>query len=258
MRKDIFKEIQRRRELVNCVTDVNYFAEHYTTMQHPQHGAVRFTPYESQKTILHSYQENRWNITFGARQTGISLTNAIYVHWYAMFNPSKTIIISGNKQIAAKDVLDKIRFSQVHLPNWLQDENKLVVNNKHEMRFENDTRILAISSSPDAIRGYTTDLVLLDDFAHLSPRKQEDFYTSLYPAVMGSENSEIIMSSTAGGCEGIFTSIWDDAILKKNNFTPNFIRWDDIPCRDANFKDSMINMVGKERWNVEYECSFND
>lgn len=262
MKKEILEEVHKRQNLVNLVinsaTNPSYFLEHYAKIQHPSKGAVLFKPYKKQEQLLHSYQENRWNITLGSRQTGITTTNALYTFWFAMFKSDKTIVIAGEKLRHSKDILHRIRFAYENLPKWLQDCNKLVVNNRCMLQFENGTRILAISPTPNAVRGFSVDLTILDCFAYVAPNKQEEFYTSLYPAVMGSKNSAIIMSSTGGGYEGLFTSIWDDAIAKKNKFVANFIKWNDVPERDDGFKDSMVSMVGEKRWNVEYECSFNN
>jgi len=262
MKKEILNELHERQNLLNLVInsarDPSYFIEHYAKIQHPTKGAVPFKPYKKQEQLLYSYQENRWNITLGSRQTGITITNALYAFWFAMFKSDKTIMIAGEKLRHSKDILHSIRFAYENLPKWLQARNKLVINNKCMMQFENGTRILAIAPTIYAVRGFSVDLMILDCFAYMSPNKQEEFYTSLYPATMGSKNSVMIMSSTGGGYDGVFTSIWDDALAKKNKFVANFIKWNDVPERDDGFKDSMVSMLGETRWKVEYECSFDN
>lgn len=249
-------EIHNTEELVKCVENPNHFLEQYATIQHPTKGAVLFVTYEYQKNLIHSFRENRFNIVHGARQVGLTSTTAMYTFSYAFFEPHKTIIIASDKLANSKDILCRIRFAYESLPEWLKDGNPLVVKNKTRLEFKNGSRIFAVSSDPHSIRGISADLVVLDNFAFLSHRKQEEFYMTVMPTIH--QHGSLIISSTTAPAPGLFKDIWDDAIVGKNAFVPHHIKWDVIPGRDDDFKDSMVNIIGQRRWNVEYECTFND
>jgi hypothetical protein len=53
-----------------------------------------------------------------------------------------------------------------------------------------------------------------------------------------------------------YSNIWKSALASRSKFKPIHIPWDSVENRDMNFKQIMIETIGKARWNNEYEGEF--
>ena len=69
---------------------------------------------------MRAFQENRYNIILSARQTGKSITSAIYLLWFAIFRFDKNILIASNKNKGAMEMIRRIRYAYENLPMWLK------------------------------------------------------------------------------------------------------------------------------------------
>ena len=95
-KKETFTE-EQIQDLAMCMDpDKGYlhFARKFSFIQHPVQGKLLFDPHEYQLRLLHSYHSYRFNINMMPRQTGKTTCAAIYLCWYAMFNPDQTILIA--------------------------------------------------------------------------------------------------------------------------------------------------------------------
>ena len=92
-----------------------------------------------------------------------TVTVATYILWKALFylGDEMTIGIAANKQGMAIEVLDKIKNIFVNLPFWLMTG----VNswNKKTVEFENKVRILTSATNGDSFRGFTLELLYIDE-----------------------------------------------------------------------------------------------
>jgi len=83
-----------------------------------------------------------------------TVTAATYLLWLSIFHPQSIMIgIIANKPKTAREVLDKIKKIFSELPIWMMPG--MVVWNKSEIEYENQTRIMTDSPSSDSFRGYT-------------------------------------------------------------------------------------------------------
>ena len=110
--KETFSEDQIN-DLMQCMnTDDGYlyFAKQFAFIQHPVQGKIEFKPYEYQLRLLGSYHSHRFNINMLPRQTGKTTCAAIYLLWFAMFNPDQTILIAAHKYTGAQEIMARIRY----------------------------------------------------------------------------------------------------------------------------------------------------
>ena len=82
-----------------------YFARKFAFIQHPVQGKLLFSPYEYQLRLMDSYHSHRFNINMMPRQTGKTTCAAIYLAWYAMFNPDQTVLIAAHKYTGAQEIM---------------------------------------------------------------------------------------------------------------------------------------------------------
>ena len=166
-------------EYVKCMKDPIYFAEKYIKVISLDDGLVPFKPYEYQERMFKHFNENRFSIVLACRQSGKSISTVIYILWYAVFHPEKTIAILANKGATAREMLSRVTLALENLPFFLQPGCKAL--NKGNITFANNTKIIAAATSGSSIRGLSVNLLFLDEFAFVE--NAAEFYTSTYPVV---------------------------------------------------------------------------
>ena len=249
-------------ELKRCAEDPVYFIKTYVRIQHPKEGSVPFELYDYQEDMVRAYKENRWVAVLSARQTGKSITSAAYLLWYAMFHFDKTVLIASNKNSNAMEMILRIRYAYENLPHWLKPGVQEDGWNKHNVGFDNNSRIVSTATSEDSGRGMSISLLFLDEFAFVPHNVQEDFWTSILPTL--STGGSCIMTSTPNGDMNKFAVLWRGANIPRkrgskigtNGFYPIQVRWDQPPGRDEQFKEDTIAKLGDRKWMQEYECEF--
>jgi len=242
------------QELKRCSQDPVYFIKTYVRIQHPKKGDVPFKLYPYQEKMIRAYQENRYTVVLSARQTGKSVTSAAYLLWFAMFHFDKTILIASNKNANAMEMILRIRFAYENLPFWIKPGVKDDGWNKHEIGFDNGSRIVSTATSEDSGRGMAISLLFLDEFAFVKASIQDEFWTSIAPTL--STGGSCIMTSTPNGDMNIYAQVWRGAIMGTNGYHPIHVTWDEPPGRDEKFKEDEIGRIGERRWQQEYECVF--
>jgi len=241
-------------ELRKCMADPIYFANRYVHVFHPTKGKIQITLHPFQEEMLRAFQNNRYCITKISRQAGKTTVSAIYIVWFALFHPDKTILVAANKLANAKEIIERIQNIYEELPDWLKpgiDEREW---NKTSLSFENGSKIIAQATSPNTGRGFSISLLYLDEFAFVPEAIQRSLYTSVMPII--STGGSCIITSTPNGSTDLFAEIYLSAVAKKNNFYPIEVKWNEIPGRDEKFKQNEIANIGMLRWRQEYECEF--
>ena len=262
-------------EFRKCAKDPIYFAKKYVMIQHPKKGAIPFELFDYQEEMMRAFQKNRYNIILSARQTGKSITSAIYLLWFACFNFDKKILIASNKNKGAMEMIRRIRYAYLNLPLWLKPGVAEDGWNMHTIAFDNESRIDSTATSEDSGRGESISILYLDEFAFVKNNIQDEFWSSILPTL--STGGSCIMSSTPNGDADLFATLWRSANVNREytkndfleedkqleekdddilSFVPLFIPWDAPPGRDEKFKQTQLNLIGELKWRQEYECEF--
>jgi hypothetical protein len=127
--------------------------------------------------------------------------------------------------------------------------------NKGSIELENGSRILAGSTSSSSIRGYSFNLIFLDEFAFVQQNMAEDFFRSVYPTISSGTDSKVIIVSTPNGMNH-FYKMWLDAVEKRNTYHAFEINYWDVPGRDKEWKEETIANTSIEQFKQEFECEF--
>ena len=247
-------------EFKRCMVDPVYFIKKYVYVLHPKRGQIKFDLYDYQEDLVGAYQENRFNIVLSARQTGKTETSCAYMLWFATFHANKTILVVSKDSEAAMEIIKKVQDAYEELPMWLkpgiQDDNW----NKHTAAFDNNSRIIARSTTETAGRGLAISLLYCDEIAFVKPHIQKAFWTSIFPTL--STGGSCIISSTPNGDTNLFAEMWraaGEGLLEEpgsNGFYATRVYWDQPPGRDEQYKEETIATVGLHTWEQEYECEF--
>ena len=240
-----------------------YFAKKFAYIQHPVQGKLLFDPFTYQLGLMESYHKYRFNINMMPRQTGKTTCAAIYLTWYAMFNPDQTILIAAHKYTGAQEIMQRIRYVYEMCPDHIRAG--VTSYNKGSIEFENGSRIASQTTTGNTGRGMSISLLYCDEFAFVMPNIAEEFWTSISPTL--ATGGRAIITSTPNSDEDTFATIWKQAEDKFdangneqevgiNGFHSFIAEWHEHPDRDDKWKADEIGRIGEEKFRREYGCEF--
>lgn len=141
-------------EIERCSNDIDYFKDNYVKIKTPTSG-INFPdlrPYQD-KFIHELTSDQESYVVLFPRQSGKSITTAIYLCWLFLFSKDINIGIAANRGSMAREFLNNVKNIFLELPIWMQQGIK--VWNKGSILSENNVRILTDVCSGDSYRGFT-------------------------------------------------------------------------------------------------------
>ena len=240
-----------------------YFAKNFAYIQHPVKGKLLFTPFDYQLGLMDTYHNYRFNINMMPRQTGKTTCAAIYLAWYAMFNPDQTVLVAAHKYTGAQEIMARIRYVYESCPDHIRAG--VTSYNKQSIEFENGSRIVAQTTTGNTGRGMSISLLYCDEFAFVQPNIAEEFWTSISPTL--ATGGQAIITSTPNSDEDTFATIWKEAENRfdehgnerdvgRNGFRSFVAHWSEHPDRDEEWQAAEIGRIGEEKFRREYGCEF--
>lgn len=253
-KSEIFKEYAK------CLTSPIYAIETYLeTFDKTQEGFVPFKLFPRQKEIIYAYEKHRFNLITKPRQAGVSTTTAAYMSIKVGFadvdNPEAVLIIA-NKQELAFEFLAKIKDFLSQLPRWVwgpeyygnaKNEAKsiFITDSKKEIKLPNGSRVKAVATSKDALRGFTPTYLVMDEAAYID-HGAEVFGAALTALGTGGKATLI---STPRGMDALYYKTYNQAKQKKNNFNIIEMKW----YEDLRYNKDLKWIKGDE---IEEEIEF--
>ncbi len=239
-------------EYAKCMKDPTYFARNYIKIISLDKGLVPFNLYDYQNEMFNHFNDNRFSVVLACRQSGKSISSVVYILWYAIFHPEKTVAILANKGATAGEMLSRVTLALENLPFFLQPGCKAL--NKRSIEFSNNSKILAAATSGSSIRGLSVNLLFLDEFAFVE--RAAEFYTSTYPVISAGKDTKVIITSTANGIGNTFHKIWEGAKQKTNQYHAFEVNWWDVPGRDEQWKAQTIANTSQLQFDQEFGNTF--
>ena len=241
------------KEVIKCSQDPEYFLHNYIKVISLDEGIVPFHPYPFQQELIHSFHDNRFTICKLPRQSGKSVTVTAYLIHQALFRDNINIAILANKRETAFELMAKLQTSYGNLPKWMQQG--ILAWNKGSIELENGSRITASSTSSSAVRGFSYNIVMLDEFAFVPTNVADDFFSSVYPTISSGKSTKVIIVSTPNGMNH-FYKLWHDAEKGKNSYNPIEAHWSEVPGRDEKWRQETIANTSEQQFQQEFECDF--
>jgi hypothetical protein len=241
------------REVIKCSQDPEYFLNKYIKVISLDEGIVPFHPYPFQQELIQSFHENRFTICKLPRQSGKSVTVTAYLIHQALFRDNINIAILANKRETSFELMAKLQTSYENLPKWLQQG--VLAWNKGSIELENGSRITASSTSSSAVRGFSYNIVFLDEFAFVPTNIAEEFFSSVYPTISSGKSTKVIIVSTPCGMNH-FYKLWHDAEKGRNSYNAIEAHWSEVPGRDEKWKQETISNTSESQFQQEFECDF--
>ena len=204
-----------------------------------------FHPFDYQKDLL-SDPSKRICACMG-RQTGKSSTIAAKAIHFAATSKRKTILIVSATLRQSMLMFDKIIA--------FVDSSELANAVRHRTRtkvvFTNGSSITALPCGNDGgtLRGFTADVIILDEASFMP----EQVITNVVMPMIATTKGYCWMLSTPWNKEHVFYRVFNDARWSKYHL-PSSVN----PLIDKEFLDEQREMIGEERFAMEYLAQFID
>lgn len=240
-------------EYMKCSQDPVYFAKEYVKVIHVDRGLVPFDLYPYQEDMFKHFRENRFSIVLACRQSGKSISSIAYLLWYILFHSEKTVAILANKGATAREMLSRMTLMLENIPFFLQPGCKAL--NKGSIEFSNNSKVIAAATSASSIRGFSANIIMLDEFAFVE--RAAEFYASTYPVISSGKETQVIITSTANGVGNQFYKIWESAMQGTSDFKPFRVDWWDVPGRDEEWKRLTVSNTSELQFQIEFGNTFH-
>jgi hypothetical protein len=238
-------------QFIRCYDDVTYMAQ-FCTVRTLANGYVPFNLYDFQISTLKQISKHDKVIITKSRQMGISTLLALETLHKLIFNDGYKVTVFANKQKTAEEVIDKIKLMYDRLPDWLKTGLTVVNKNKLELQLSNGSGAKAFSSSSDAGRSQSANMVIMDEGAFIP--NLEETMKAVLPVI--STGGKLIILSSPNGIGNHFYKVWEEAMEGKNGFLPIKLKWDLHPDRDQRWRDEQDATMGKLGARQEYDAEF--
>lgn len=232
-----------------------HFAEEHFTIVNLDKGRDKIKLHKCQKRVLRALRDNRFNIVLASRQIGKTTMMCIYALWTACFNDDQRILIVANKEQTAINIFKRVRIAYEELANWLKPGVEEY--GKTSMLLSNGSSVGISTTSSDAGRGDSCNVLILDELAFIDDHLVQDFWKSVYPIISSSKKSKIFIASTPNGTTNLFYDLYSKALKGANNWKASRVDWWEIPGRDDQWKEDTIKSLGsKEAFDQEFGNQF--
>jgi hypothetical protein len=222
--------------------NILHFAENFFFITNLDEGKMKIKLHSYQKRILRSLRDSRFVCLLASRQVGKTTLMTIYALWIACFFEDQRILVVANKEQTAINIFKRIRMAYEKLPNYLKPG--AVEYGKTAMSLGNGSSIGISTTSSDAGRGDSCNVLILDELAFIDNHLVEQFWSSVYPIISSSKKSKIFVASTPNGTGNLFHDLYSGAIDGKNDWKAEKVDWWEFPGRDEEWKEKTIRTLG--------------
>ena len=245
------------KDLKKCKQNILYFAEHFFYIVNLDRGKEKIKLFPCQKRVLRGLRDNRFVSLLASRQIGKTTLMTIYCLWIASFQDDQRILIVANKEQTAINIFRRVRLAYEMLPNHLKPG--VLEYGKTSMVLENGSSIGISTTSSDAGRGDSCNVLILDELAFIDSHLVDPFWKSVFPIISSSKKSKIFVASTPNGTDNLFHKLYSNAEKGESNWHAERVDWWEIPGRDEKWKDDTIKALGSlDAFNQEFGNHFLD
>jgi hypothetical protein len=259
----------RMQELQRCKEDPIHFIKNYIYIQHPVKGRIPLELYPFQEDCINDFLEYKYNIVVKSRQLGLSTITSAYCLWLAMFHEDKDIRLMATRLDTAKNMIQKIGIAFKDVPAWIKTSLGITKTEKESVKyiaFTNGSKIEAIPTTPESVRGIACSLLIIDEAAHIE--KFDEIWEAARPTI--TTGGDAILFSSPNG-KGLFYEIYKNSEMGdweenrsgfhgkgvgKNGFHGIKLPWQVHPDRDEAWFENETKSMDAKKIDKEYCCGF--
>ena len=250
-------------EYARCAADPFYYVERYVHIECPEAQTLLqpFRLWPAQRPALEAMATRRRVMVLKARQLGMTWLALAEASRLLLCRPGRTVVCISRAENEARELVRRLGVIFGAMPRLIQPErqapegwegpvfrqNRMNLN----IRFADGPPSVcrAFATSPGAARGFTADLILLDEWA-FQPGDRE-VWASLLPLVNRPGGGRVIGLSTIRR-GSLFERLYKDPDC---GFEKLFLPWTADPGRDAAWYKATQAALGEDRTCQEYPAS---
>jgi hypothetical protein len=241
---------QRVKEFAKCAKDPAYYLNNYGYVFDAKRKVVApMQCFGYQETCVKKFHKYQNNIILKSRQTGLSVVTAGYVAWRLLFRYDEKILIIANDGAGAIRFLDTVKQFLEHTPDWMKPE-AIEQDNTKKIAFSNNSYAEAKASSPNAGRGDSLTMLILDETAFIKDAEAIWMGAGMALSMTG---GKCIMISTPNGTGNLYYKTWVDAVNGENKFVGTTVHWTENPNSTVNLEWKVDANGEKYAWSPWYE-----
>jgi hypothetical protein len=174
----------------------SYFVEHYIGVE----------PFDYQKEFMDADSDRKAFVS--GRQVGKSRSVSWYALWRAVTYPGSEILITAKAQRQSMELFNQVK-KEIRTSDISKEQWGLEKDTRTEIHFQNGSRIVCLPVGRDGsnIRGYGTDLVIVDEAAFV---KDSIFQEVLSPMLAVGDGTFILLSTPFGKKGFLYEKFNDD------------------------------------------------
>lgn len=180
------------------------------------------------------------------RQSGKTTASAALALETALSGSDRLVLILAPARRQSKEFLRNAR--QLHRD--ATPEVEVEQRSELRLRFENESRIIALPGKEGTVRGYTADLVIADEAA----RVPDSAYVATRP-MLAVSGGRFVGLSTPAGQRGWFFTAWEDPSQEWERVK---VTGHDCPRMTEEFLQQERREMGEWEFRNEYLCEFQD
>lgn len=237
-------------EYAKCCADPVYFLNTYGFVFDLEKQRVdHLSLYDFQIPIIKDFEKYRNNIVLKSRQQGLSVICSGYVAWKLIFGTDERVLIVANDRKGAIRFADSVRIFLDNCPDWMLPKERLI-DNQQELKFSNGCQMKTTASSPQAGRGESLTLLILDETAFIEHADSIWMGAGMALSVTG---GKCIMISTPFGTGNLYHRTWVGADKKENDFNAIRVHWSGHPILSKGLEMRSDEFGVPKPWSSWYE-----
>jgi Terminase large subunit, T4likevirus-type, N-terminal len=181
------------------------------------------------------------------RQWGKSTVSALIALHTALYQAPSTIILISPSQSQSTELFRKMQTMWSMLPG----APKATQESLTRLTLSNGSRVISLPGSERSARGYTADLVVVDE----ASRCEDELFVAVRPMLATKAEGKFIALSTPAGRRGWFFEQWENG---GDSWQRVSVKAPDCPRISADYLRQEQESLGQLRYEQEYMCCFHD
>lgn len=247
-------EIVNSEEYLKCKNDFRYFILKYIKVSSID-GVNNIYSHEYVLDYLKHIHSNKISVTLKARQMGFTTITLAYILWYSIFNEYSTSIVTSHNVNCSYEHISRINEMIVNISrdplmsHIIKHTFQYPQLYKSKVVLLNGSKILSGNTRPSTVGGFNPNITYLDETAFIDGRLLKQFNECVFPTIMSSKSSKLIMTSSVNPSNEFFNYICDQA--SKEGYLKKY-SWECNPLRDDIWKAKTIECIGESAFNIEF------
>ena len=209
-------------------------------------------PYQKE-FILAKQKRKLW---ISSRQIGKSHTIAFLLAYEAIAKPNSVSLCISVNQASAAEIIKKAKlFAEAILK--LSNGKITYTDSFDKITFSNGSRIISLSSNVDGMRGWTANIVCIDECAFV--QHLDEVMQAIAPTLSRNKNAKLILTSTPASKQSYFYQLFEQACNDSNWYVQLTTI---LQAKDSGLDvdiDAIKTLCQDEAsFNQEYMCCFAD